>query len=85
MRNLDWFEGDQYERVGVQVVLLNKDGAEIEGSSGKREAETYVWKGEEGLEIGEWDYEVFRREKLGRWADTSSEYDGEWFPPFFWG
>lgn len=74
VRSLDWFEGEQYERVKVRVVLL-KDG--VEGGVGEevKEAETYVFTaGDEALEKKEWDYEVFRREKLGNWADRSEEY-----------
>jgi hypothetical protein len=80
VRSLDWFEGTEYERVKVAVVLL-RDGEDrdVEGSEVK-EAETYVFTAGDGsLEKEEWDYEVFRREKLGRWADRSEEYAGESF------
>ena len=41
------------------------------------EVETYVWVArEEGLEEGEWDFEEFTREKMGRWVGNE-EYDGE--------
>ena len=42
------------------------------------EAETYVWaEGVKSLEDGEWDFEEFRREKMGRWVGNDEEYEGE--------
>jgi len=76
---LDLFEGYQYRRDKVRVVLLKKKGKgdEME-EAGEREAETYVWiDGEDGLEEREWDFLEFRREKMHKWADHSHEYDGE--------
>lgn len=82
VQSLDWFEGTEYERVKVRVSLL-KDSAEVEGGEVK-EAETYVFTaGDESLEKKEWDYEVFRIEKLGRWVDRSEEYAGEFFWSFY--
>ncbi|KAI9707763.1 MAG: hypothetical protein M1836_000725 [Candelina mexicana] len=78
---LDIFEGDEYERRVVKVRLLEGIGDDSGGSGGGEgeevEAETYVWiKGEEGLEGGEWDFEVFRREKMKRWVgDDVDEVD----------
>ena len=75
---LDIFEGEEYERRRVRCRVL-RDG-EGEGEEGEEvEAETYVWKeeGRELLEMGEWDFEVFRREKMGRWVGGSGEFDGE--------
>ncbi|MCJ1299438.1 hypothetical protein MMC08_002230 [Hypocenomyce scalaris] len=75
---LDIFEGDEYSREKVKVKLLEKVGEEqgkgnVEGV--EVEAETYVWVAGEGkLEEGEWDFEVFRREKMGRWVGVADEY-----------
>lgn len=70
---LDLFEGDQYSRVRVRPQLLDEDGREI----GAVDAETYVWVDEEiDLEEGEWDFEEFRREKMGRWVGHDEEYEG---------
>lgn len=45
------------------------------------EAETYVWAEDiTGLEDGEWDFEEFRREKMGRWIGDDKEYEGELRP-----
>ena len=79
---LDIFEGDEYERRVVKVRLLEKVGDDsgkgnVEGE--EVEAETYVWiSKEESLEEGEWDFEVFRREKMGRWVGegVDGEYSG---------
>ncbi|RFU35188.1 hypothetical protein B7463_g1106, partial [Scytalidium lignicola] len=68
---LDVFEGDEYERRKVKVALLvdeGEDGREVE-------ADVYVFTaGDDKLEKVEWDFEVFRREKMHRWADHSDEY-----------
>ena len=77
MRRLDIFEGDQYERKKVKVLVL-KDTSLDEvideddlGSItvGEAEAETYVWiDPREDLEEEEWDFEEFRREKMWAWV-----------------
>jgi len=70
MRRLDWFEGDEYSRKVVKVMVLHGD-TETE----EVEAETYVFTaGKNRLEDVEWDFEDFRREKMHRWADRSEEY-----------
>ncbi|PBP24973.1 disease resistance protein Aig2 [Diplocarpon rosae] len=76
---LDRFEGSEYDRRDVVVTLLSEDedgkGVEAEGKAPERKTQTYVYTaGEERLEKEEWDYEVFRREKMHRWADASDEY-----------
>ena len=64
-------------RKRVRCRLLDGVG-EGEGEEVEVEAETYVWReGEEGLEMGEWDFEIFRREKMGRWVGGSEEFEGE--------
>ncbi|MCJ1473558.1 hypothetical protein MMC13_002209 [Lambiella insularis] len=64
---LDAFEGEEYVRRKVRVEVLGGSGGEEEGE--EVEAETYVWvDGEEMLEEGEWRFETFVREKLGRWV-----------------
>ena len=74
---LDLFEGDQYNRVKVRPYLLDQDGKEATVV----EAETYVWKDAAvDLETGEWDFEEFRREKMGRWIGEDNEYEGELRP-----
>ena len=79
---LDIFEGDEYERQKVRVRVLVEVGdargvGNVEGEE-EVEAETYVWvRGEGELEGGEWDFEVFRREKMGRWVGGGDEYFGE--------
>ncbi len=77
---LDLFEGDQYERIKVCPQLLDQEGKATMGV----EAETYVWKdGEIGLEKREWDFEEFRKEKMGRWVGQDEEYEGELRPSIF--
>lgn len=87
---LDLFEGDEYLKEWVDVVVkvegderVDKDGAN-RGEGGidpkeeeKRRAQTYVYiAGEDRLEEREWDYEEFRREKLGNWTGSSEEFKG---------
>lgn len=71
--HLDIFEGSEYERKNVKVVLL-EDGQE-KGEA--KEAQSYIWSsGVDRLEKKEWDYEEFRKTKMHRWADTSDEFEG---------
>ncbi|APA05661.1 hypothetical protein SS1G_02011 [Sclerotinia sclerotiorum 1980 UF-70] len=85
MRNLDHFEGSQYERKVVTVkVLTPKDKEHVQGPSAilgeavetgeEKEAQTYVFTDLDELEKGEWDFAFFRQEKLKNWADESEEY-----------
>lgn len=77
MRRLDIFEGDQYERKKVKVLVL-KDTSLNEAVDednlpelvvGEEQAETYVWiDPREDLEEEEWDFEEFRREKMWAWV-----------------
>lgn len=74
---LDLFEGSQYERIRLRLNLLNEKDSKGE----EMEAETYVWAEDiTGLEDGEWDFEEFRREKMGRWIGDDKEYEGELRP-----
>lgn len=60
---LDLFEGDQYNRVKVRLRLIDEDGKETL----EVEADTYVWIDKKtALEDREWDFEEFRRQKMGR-------------------
>ncbi|MCJ1335895.1 hypothetical protein MMC09_001169 [Bachmanniomyces sp. S44760] len=70
---LDIFEGDEYERRKVKIKWIDRKG---EGEEEVEvEVETYVWiAGEHRLEKGEWDFEEFTREKIGRWVG-GEEYD----------
>ena len=75
---LDLFEGDQYTRNVVKVRLVQRRG-EAEGK--EVEAYTYVWcEGKDDLEDREWDFDEFRREKMGRWIGANEEYEGELRP-----
>ncbi|KAI9889182.1 MAG: hypothetical protein M1814_005698 [Vezdaea aestivalis] len=70
MWRLDVFEGSDYKRIKVRVVV-----GESEGKGEEMECWTYLWKAQEDdLEKGEWDFEDFRKEKLRYWAGSSEEY-----------
>jgi hypothetical protein len=70
---LDTFEGSEYRRIKVKVELVEDGGESVE-------AETYLYTaGEHRLEKMEWSYEEFRKDKMHRWADNSSEYQGRIF------
>ncbi|KAI4151646.1 MAG: hypothetical protein LQ340_003378, partial [Diploschistes diacapsis] len=70
-------------------------GAEAEGEKKKKknddddndggvDAETYVWTaGAQRLESGEWDFEAFAREKLGRWVGEGEREDFQGERPSF--
>lgn len=74
---LDLFEGSQYNRIKARPRLL--DGKESEGE--EVETETYVWAEDESeLEVREWDFEEFRKEKMRRWVVNDEEYEGELNP-----
>lgn len=71
MQKLDTFEGSEYVRRKVKVRLLAKVGnAQGEGNveGEEREAEVYVFIRENELVDREWDFEEFRRERLGLWT-----------------
>lgn len=71
---LDYFEGAEYERRPVKVVLLREDESEGEVVA----TSTYIYTaGEQRLEKREWDFEEFKREKMrGRWSDDGEEFEG---------
>ena len=72
---LDVFEGDQYARREVDVLLADGRG----GDGETVRALAYVWTADlRELEAREWDYEEFRREKLWRWAGDGGEAEGEY-------
>lgn len=86
---LDIFEGSQYSRESVTVQVLGHDVGLNETVSDERtaalvvdevEAQTYIWRdGEDTLEAQEWDFEVFKREKMRAWmgiAETGQETNG---------
>jgi hypothetical protein len=80
---LDIFEGDEYSRRKVPVKVLSskskagggegigdiaqKEEDNVEGE--EIEAETYVWvAGKSRLEMQEWDFSEFVRDKMSRWV-----------------
>jgi hypothetical protein len=47
----------------------------VRSAEGEVRAETYIWiAGEDKLAKGEWNFEEFVREKLGRWTGGSEEF-----------
>ncbi|KAF1812351.1 hypothetical protein P152DRAFT_449612 [Eremomyces bilateralis CBS 781.70] len=82
---LDIFEGEEYERRMVSVRLLGGEDAGVveelvgvdegQGEEGEVvEAETYVFvAGVEQLDLGEWDFDAFVREKMRRWLGEALE------------
>ena len=50
-------------------MTVEVDGEEVQ-------AATYIWiAGEDRLEKGEWNFEEFCKEKLGRWTGQSQEFE----------
>jgi hypothetical protein len=69
IHRLDIFEGSQYSREKVKVLV----GSELV------EAETYIFiEGLKYLEDREWDYDEFRQNKMHAWTASSSEYNGKY-------
>lgn len=67
VKRLDVFEGDEYSRKSVKVM--------VEGQDLPVEARTYVWSDNPSrLDKAEWDFNDFVQEKLGRWVDREDEY-----------
>jgi gamma-glutamylcyclotransferase (GGCT)/AIG2-like uncharacterized protein YtfP len=77
MRNLDYFEGDQYIRYKVKVKLLEGVGImETGGTEGEEvEAETYVFMDKEDVVDEEWDFKEFVRDKMRRWVESNEEFE----------
>jgi hypothetical protein len=84
--HLDIFEGSEYERRTVDVVLDEGEGSadqtkkseETEKTEKKTvKAQVYVYKYPEGLERREWDFDEFRREKMHKWARADYTFEGE--------
>lgn len=79
---LDIFEGEQYERRRVRCRIIadeGQDGGDRERQD-VRAAETYIWiESRDKLEPREWDFDEFRREKIGRWIGRE-EFAGELRP-----
>lgn len=76
---LDIFEGSEYRRDTVQVVLLGDGKDSGTPDTEKFYAQTYVYSaGDDALEFGEWDFDDFVKNKMaGRWtSDSSEEYEG---------
>ena len=64
---LDYFEGAEYERIRVNVQLLErKDDAEVQGDV--KEASAYLFLVPQALVKQEWDFEEFRRDKMRMWT-----------------
>jgi len=75
IRNLDRFEGSEYDRREVSVALLKLDSEHNLVEKDEVQTETYVFTGgADRLKKEEWDYAVFRKKKMHRWADKSEEY-----------
>jgi hypothetical protein len=80
MYRLDFFEGSEYRRDKVQVVLIEEGKDSTAEDAKKVDTETYVYvEGNDRLEMGEWDFDDFVKNKMpGNWvSDSSKEYEGQ--------
>lgn len=80
MYRLDFFEGSEYRRDKVQVVLIEEGKDSTAEGAKKVDTETYVYvEGNDRLEMGEWDFDDFVKNKMpGNWvSDSSKEYEGQ--------
>jgi gamma-glutamylcyclotransferase (GGCT)/AIG2-like uncharacterized protein YtfP len=81
---LDHFEGSEYRKELVRLRLLVKgeNGNEKElVESGREEdemeAQVYVFKDRKGIELGEWDFDHFLKERLKLWSREEFVFNGE--------
>lgn len=87
IHRLDIFEGSQYSRESVTVQVLQPDVGldervdDAETAAlvvGEAVAQTYMWRdGEETLEAQEWDFEVFKKEKMRAWMGLAESGTGQ--------
>ncbi|CAN8095429.1 unnamed protein product [Discula destructiva] len=71
LERLDFFEGSQYDRRVVRPKLLTKVGDEKgEGNvEGKQVVtESYIFVDQKELDLREWDFAEFKRDKLTKWT-----------------
>ncbi|CAK7267475.1 hypothetical protein SEPCBS119000_002568 [Sporothrix epigloea] len=80
--HLDYFEGSEYDRRTLDVVLDTASDAapETDGTAPRKQetvqAEVFVFKDPDSLERREWDFDEFRREKMHKWARAEYTFDG---------
>lgn len=80
---LDIFEGSEYERCRVKARILSKVGDDSGAGNvmgDEVEADTYIWTaGMDRLELREWDFAEFQKEKMRFWvgAQGEAEYAGQ--------
>ncbi|XP_010441085.1 PREDICTED: AIG2-like protein A [Camelina sativa] len=66
LENLDWVEGNEYERVKVEVI--RKDNSE------KMTVDTYPWINKNDPDIGgDWDFEEWKRVHMKKFIETFKE------------
>lgn len=80
LQRLDYFEGSEFDRVRVKVKLVSKDDNKTEGE--KKGTNVYVFNQPWDLELSEWDFEHFRKEKMGLWTREDYVFDGELLLPW---
>ena len=74
MVKLDEFEGPEYEKKTVTVKTLSHvNGQEVEG--GSVETSVYIFLHPDYLEMREWDFEEFKREKMQSWTRGDWSFD----------
>ncbi len=74
INKLDYFESNEYDRVRVKVKLVGKDG---HAPDEERQTDVYVFNRPEALELGEWDFEHFRKEKMSMWTRADYVFAGQ--------
>ena len=71
---LDWFEGDEYERVVVPVLVHDHPDQELDELSSTIPAEVYIWKNQllDKLVLDQpWCLETFQNEHLELYIQTT--------------
>jgi len=65
-RKLDDFEGESYAVTPITVLV------EKNGTQDRVDADVYLWNGDTELSRLHWDFEEFKRDRLGDWLDIFS-------------
>lgn len=78
MLKLDEFEGPEYSKKKVTIKTLSTvDGKEVEG--GSVETSVYIFLHPDYLDMREWDFEQFKREKMKFWTRGDWSFDDSRF------
>ena len=73
MRRLDWFEGDEYDKIACEVELLDGDGSDQTTTRTVVSTQVYLWSDSVAeLDLSRpWSYETFRENDLAAYLEQT--------------